>query len=303
MNLSVPAQAGTGAVVRRLLRDYVGRQWGILLLAILCMLFTSLLGGALPWLVNNVTKQVFMRHQAELLLPLSLMAFGIMALRAASLFFGRMLIDSLGEKAVAKAQGDMFGWLIRRDLADLNAVHSGQFVSNFLYDATLMRDAITQGVAAIFLETVQLLVFIGYVLISDWQLGLISMLALPGVAWAMERLGGSMRRAATRGMNETGDLSIALSEAMDGRRVIKAYGLEAHSVARVDARLRARLRTLLKAVRLRAAAAPLTDIFAGIVIAVVIFYAGWQILHGEQTLNAFFAFSPPCFWRSNRYAI
>jgi ATP-binding cassette, subfamily B, bacterial MsbA len=290
MTHPAPKPAGTGAAIRRLLADYVGGQWGLLALAILCMLFASAMGGGIPWLVNSVTKQVFMRHQAALLLPLSLMAFGIMALRAASLFFGRMLIDSLGEKAVAKAQRDMFGRLIRRDLADLNAVHSGQFVSNFLYDATLMRDALTQGVAAIFLELVQLVVYIGIVLASDWQLGLVSMLALPAVAWAMERLGGSMRRAATRGMTETGDLSIALSEAMDGRRIIKAYGLEAHSVERVDARLAARLKTLLGAVRLRAAAAPLTDIFAGLVIALVLFFAGWQTLHGELTLNTFFGF-------------
>jgi subfamily B ATP-binding cassette protein MsbA len=290
MNRAAPREAGTIAALRRLLADYVGGEWGLLLLAIFCMLFASAMYGGIPWLVNTVTKQVFMRHQAALLLPLSLLAFGIMALRAVSLFFGRMLIDSLGEKAVAKAQSDMFGRLIRRDLADLNAVHSGQFVSNFLYDATLMRDAITQGVAAIFLEFVQLVVFLGYVLVSDWQLGLISLLALPAVAWAMERLGGSMRRAATRGMTETGDLSIALSEAMDGRRIIKAYGLEAHSVERVDARLRARLTTLLKAVRLRAAAAPLTDIFAGVVIAFVVFYAGWQILHGQLTLNTFVGF-------------
>ena len=70
---------------------------------------------------------------------------------------------------------------------------------------------------------------LAYVLISDWQLGLLALLVLPGVAWAMERLGGSMRRAATRGMQETGDLSVVLSEAMDGRRIIKAYGLEDHS--------------------------------------------------------------------------
>jgi ATP-binding cassette, subfamily B, bacterial MsbA len=290
MTRPVPREAGTVAALRRLLADYVAGQWGLLLLAIFCMLFASAMYVGIPWLVNTVTKQVFMRHQASLLLPLSLLAFGIMTARAVALFFGRMLIDSLGEKVVAKAQSDMFGRLIRRDLADLNAVHSGQFVSSFLYDATLMRDAFTQGVAAIFMELVQLVAFLAYVMISDWQLGLISLLALPAVAWAMERLGGSMRRAATRGMTETGDLSIALSEAMDGRRIIKAYGLEAHSVERVDARLRARLTTLLKAVRLRAAAAPLTDIFAGVVIAFVIFYAGWQILHGQLTLNTFVGF-------------
>ena len=121
----------------------------------------------------------------------------------------------------------MFASLIRRDLAALNAVHSGQFVSNFLYDATLMRDAFTQGVAAIFLELVSLIFYLAYCFISDWVLALLSLITLPMVAWAMERLGGSMRRAATRGMQETGDLSMVLSEAMDGRRIVKAYGTDA----------------------------------------------------------------------------
>jgi subfamily B ATP-binding cassette protein MsbA len=91
-------------------------------------------------------------------------------------------------------------------------------------------------------------------------------------------------------MQETGDLSVVLSEAMDGRRIIKAYGLEAHSIARVDIRLKSRLSTLLKAVRLRAAAAPVTDLFLGAVVAAVLFAAGWQNLHGQITLNAFAGF-------------
>ncbi len=290
MTQPAPKQAGTGAIIRRLLADYVGGQWGLLALAIVCMLFASATYGLIPQLVNWEIKYIFLRQNAGLLLLLSLAAFAVMALRAISTFFGRMLIDSLGEKSVAAAQGDMFTALIRRDLADLNAVHSGQFVSNFLYDATLMRDAFTQGVAAIFMEFVSLLFFLAYVLISDWQLGILSLVALPAVAWAMERLGGSMRRAATRGMTETGDLSIALSEAMDGRRIIKAYGLEPHSTTRVEARLAARLQTLLRAVRLRAAAAPLTDIFAGIVIALVLYVAGWQNLHHQLTFNTFAGF-------------
>ena len=287
---SGPTPVQTGAVIRRMLRDYVRGHWGLLALAILCMLVTSALGGLVPQLVNWEVKLIFLRHQHDMLLPLALAVAGVVALRAVTLFAGRLMVDTLGEKAVASAQRDMFGRLIRRDLSDLNSVHSGQFVSNFLYDATLMRDAITQGVAAVFLESVQLVVFLAYVMITDWKLGLLALVALPLVAWTMERLGASMRRAATRGRHETGDLSVVLSEAMDGRRIIKAYGLEAHSVARVDARLKSRLGTLLKAARLRAAAAPITDIFLGLVIALVLFAAGWQSLNGQITLNAFSGF-------------
>ena len=285
-----PSPGNAGAVIRRLLRDYLSGQWGLLVLAIFCMLLTSAISGLVPLLLNLEVKLIFLRQQAEMLLPMSLAVVGVVSFRAVTLFLGRMTLDSLGERTVASAQRDMFSRLINRDLADLNAVHSGQFVSSFLYDATLMRDGLTQCIAAVFLEAVQLVVYLAYVLFSDWQLGALALIILPGVAWTMERLGGSMRRAATRGMRETGDLSVVLSEAMDGRRIIKAYGLETHSIARVDARLKSRLATLLKAVRLRAAAAPVTDLFLGAVVGLVLFAAGWQNLHGHITLNAFAGF-------------
>jgi len=285
------AELKTGAVMKRLLRDYVSGEWGLTALGIFCMLIAAAATFALPQLVNWEVKYIFQRHDAAWLVPLALGGFVLAILRAVGMFLGRMCIDTVGEKSAAAAQRDMFARLIHRDLADLNAVHSGQFVANFLYDATLMRDAITQGVAAIFLESVTLTGLLAYALISDWQLGLLILVMLPSVAWAMERLGGSMRRAATRGMRETGDLAIALTEAMDGRRIVKAYGLEGHSITRVDSRLKQRLRTLLKAVRLRAAAAPVSDIFLGATVALVLFVAGWQNLHNQLTFNTFMAFT------------
>jgi subfamily B ATP-binding cassette protein MsbA len=286
-----PDMAGkTGPVIRRLLRDYVSGQWGLMALAVPCMLIASATLPVVPQLVSWETKYIFEREDHTWLLPLAATCLGAVVLRAVAMFLGRMWIDTVGEKSVATAQRDMFSRLIRRDLADLNAVHSGQFVSNFLYDATLMRDAITQGVAAVFLESVSLILVLAWAVIADWQLGLLALIMLPSVAWAMERLGGSMRRAATRGMVETGDLAIALSEAMDGRRIIKAYGLEEHNVQRVDARLKTRLRTLLKSVRLRAAAAPVSDIFLGATVAVVLYVAGWQHLHNQLTFATFNGF-------------
>jgi len=277
-------------IIARLLREYARDQRGLLMAAIFFMLLAAAAGGLLPQLVKLEMKQIFDKGLQSWLLPLSLVALGTIILRAIGMFLGRALIDSVGEKTVAVAQHAMFRNLINRDLADLNAVHSGQFVSGFLYDATLMRDAFTLGVAAIFLEAVSLVFYLGYAIWVDWQLSLLALVALPGVAWAMERLGGSMRRAATRGMQETGDLTVVLSEALDGRRIVKAYGLEAHVAERVKASLTLRLRTLLKAVRLRAAAAPLTEIFTGIVFAMVLYVAGWQHLHGQLTADTFAGF-------------
>ena len=78
--------AKTGAVIRRLLRDYVGGQWGLLLLAVFCMLLTSAVSGLVPWLINLEVKLIFLRHQAEMLLPMSLAVVGVVGFRAITLF-------------------------------------------------------------------------------------------------------------------------------------------------------------------------------------------------------------------------
>jgi len=64
-------------VIRRLLRDYVRREWGLLLLAVFCMLLTSAISGLVPLMVNYEIKLIFLRRQADLLLPLSLAVGGV----------------------------------------------------------------------------------------------------------------------------------------------------------------------------------------------------------------------------------
>ncbi len=277
-------------ILLRLARDYLSHHWGVFSLAILCMLMTSIASTAIPAFLDFTIKYIFIEKQASLLFPMALAVITIMIVRAASWYGQKTMIDTLGERVVAASQRDMFDSLIRRDLASLNAVHSGQFISNFLYDATLMRDAITQGTAAIAMEAVQLVFYAFAMFYYDWQLALISIVVLPGVAWAMNKIGVATRHASVLGLEETGGLSTALSEALDGRRIIKAYGLEAHVSERAHVRLAKRMATLLKIVRARAAAVPSTDVFAGLNIAATLFYAGYQSLHGQLELNHFAAF-------------
>jgi subfamily B ATP-binding cassette protein MsbA len=282
--------SGTWPIIRRLFRDYVRGQWPTLAIALVCMLITSAMTMALAYIVGPTIEDLFQKKDPTMLTLIPAAALGILWVRAASYYAQQTLIGSLGERVVAASQRDMFDNLIRRDLSSLNAVHSGQFVSSFLYDATLMRDAIAKGVSAIGMELVQLIGLAALMIWRDWKLAALSVVVLPLVALAMERIGGSVRRAATRGMMETGNLTTALSEALDGRRIVKAYGLEAHVAERAHERLNQRLGHLLKVVRRSAAAIPTADVFAGIVTAGTLFYAGYQTIHNELSLGDFGSF-------------
>ncbi|HUO99735.1 MAG TPA: ABC transporter ATP-binding protein [Rhizomicrobium sp.] len=284
-------QPGSGyfAIVRRLARDYLRGQKATLMIAIVAMIVYSAANGAMAWLIEPLLNGFIAKDHAVLYLY-PLFALGILWGRGAAYYLQQSMIETVGERVVNEAQREMFRSLVYRDLASLNAVHSGKFVSNFLYDATLMRDAITQGVAGVGREFVSLIVLTAIMFWQDWKLALISAIVLPGVAWAMDRVGGSMRRNSARNMDATGTLSTVVTEALDGRRVIKAYALEDHASRQADEKLAVRLKLLIKLARVRASAVPITDIFVGMVVAVILFVGGYQLFHGELNLGQFGSF-------------
>jgi subfamily B ATP-binding cassette protein MsbA len=280
----------SSAILRRLLRDYVSKQWTTLAIAVVGMIVTSAMTAALAWLTDPAIKLLFISPRPDMLFVIPAAIFGVVVVRAVTQYIQQSLMDTVGERSVVAIQHDMLTSLVRQDLASLNAIHSSQFVSTFIYDATLMRDAIVRGIAGLGLELLSLIALATVMVVQDWRLATISVFVVPAAAWVTQIIGSSLRRAASRGMEETAELTTALTEMLDGRRIIKAYGLEGAVVERTDARLNARLRHLLRVVRRRAAAVPATDLFGGLVIAATIGYAGYQAMHGQIGINHFASF-------------
>src|SRR5258705_5380880 len=171
--------------------------------------------------------------------------------------------------------------LVAFDLGRLNLVHSGQFISNFLYDATMLREAITKGISGIAKEFLSLL-FLGAVMIyQDWRLSLLAVVVLPIIAWVTRNLGRTMKKSSTKGMVETGELSTALSEMLDGRRIVKAYGLETPLADRAYERIEKRLGYLVRSLKARALSAPAADFFGGLAVAAGILCARYAGVEGR----------------------
>src|SRR5258706_4347635 len=205
-DMGVPVRVGDPGnfrVIRRVFNDYIRTQWATFAAALGCMIITSAASGTIPLIVNQTVKALFIDKQASMLAVIPVLVVALMTVRAVSWYAQQTLIDTVGERVVARVQRDMFDRLIRRDLASLNAVHSSQFISTMLYDATLLRDAITRGVAACGLETAQLIAYAAVVVYDDWQLTLLALVVLPPVARNIERHRSFIRRAATRGMEQT----------------------------------------------------------------------------------------------------
>jgi subfamily B ATP-binding cassette protein MsbA len=287
----LPAQGQSdAALIRRLLHDYIGRQKLTLALAVFCMAGGAAMTGLLAWLLDPAIRYVFLEKQQRMVLLIPAAIVAAVTLRAALNFGETALTNLVGQRIVADTQRDMVRSLVGFDLQRLNLVHSGQFISNFLYDATLLRDAVTKGIAGLAKETLSLIFLASVMIYQNWRLSLVSVLALPMIGWVTRNLGKTMQKASTKGMVETGELSTALSEILDGRRIVKAYGLENRLAAHAEERIEKRLGHLVRSLKARALSAPAADFFGGLAVAAAILYAGYEGLAGRLELNQFASF-------------
>ncbi len=206
--------------------------------------------------------------------------------RALSLY-GMTLANNTGvQRALIDIQDAQFAHLTDGDFARLSDAASGGFVSRFINDVNAIRDA---GLRFANNFTKSLLTVIGvfiYMLVLDWKLTLILVIAYPLAFAPVIALGNRVRRRARRAQGQIGEVTSLLSEGFQSARAVKAYGLEDYQKTRAAAGFAERSRLFLKVLRDKAAVDPILEVVGGLALALILGVSAWQIAAGGSSLGA-----------------
>ena len=290
MSEPAPPELSARALVARVARAYLAPRWkgwtGAMLAAV-CVAATS---AWLVQLLRPATDQLLVRHAPGALVVLPITIALLALARTIAQVSQATLMNRIGNGLLGDIQLQLFGKLVRADLAHLRTQHSGAFVSSVLYDASLIREAATSGVVNYtqnFLTTAGAVVVMFY---NDWLLSLVLLVAAPVASGIMRRFSRLTSKAAKGAMVETSALSTAIMESLDGVRVVKIENRETFEEARVAEVVRRREKHLIKGANARARAAPATELLMTLITAIVFGYAGWRSQHGGMTPGAFVSF-------------
>ena len=279
-----------GALLRRLWAEHLASRRGLLALALACAAVVAACSAALAWVLEPAVNELMVARRRELLwlVPLGLSAIALV--RAAAQIGQAWSVNRVGHSVVGDLQVRLFGTLVRADLARLRSAHTGSYVSSVLYDAGLIREAATVGVVNYTQNALTVLGAFVVMLLQDWTLTLIVLVAFPIVGWVIGRFSRATKAAATGAMAETSALSTAVMESLDGVKIVKIDTREAFEEQRVAEVVARRQGHVIRGANLRAAAAPVTELITALVASAVIAYAGWRAIGGGMNVGEFFSF-------------
>jgi subfamily B ATP-binding cassette protein MsbA len=161
----------------------------------------------------------------------------------------------------------------------------GNLISRFINDVSKIQDSISATFSSLIKEPLTIIVFLIIALSISWQLTLFAAVILPVSMLAIMWIGLKVRKQSTFVQRKIADITSVLQETISGVKVVKAFGMEPYENKKFVKETKSYLKTVLKIVRIREIASPVTEMISIIVGAIIIYYGGTLVLK-STTLSA-----------------
>ncbi len=278
------------ALIKRLLREHIRPYRKQLCLAVLCMIVVAATTGVNAWMIRPALDQIFIEKNQTMLRLIPLAVFCIGMIGAAANYGNVLSMRYVGQRVVADMQLRLFSHLMQSDIGLFNAQSSGRLISRFTNDINLLRSAFTNVLTAMAKGTLTTVFLVGIMFYQNWELSLIALAVFPIAIHPLIRLGKRMRKISDKTQNQLGDFTVTLDEIFQGVRTVKSYNREAFETGRAKTIIETLSELYFKASRVQALSSPMMEMLGNLSIALVIWYGGFEVLHGETTPGAFMSF-------------
>ena len=284
-----------GVTVYRRMLAYVRPYRLRLLLAMLFMIFVSSFRGAIAFLVKPALDDIFINKDVTRLAIIPALVLGAYLIRGVSEFAQSYLMQGVGQRVIRDIRDHLYRHMQSLSLSFYMKHPTGVLMSRVTNDVGIMQGAVTEAVTGLIKDVFSALFLVGVIFYRDWRLALVGLVAFPLAIWPIARFGQKLRRTSIRTQEVTGGLTSHLQETISGAKLVKSFGAEEYEVDRFATRNAKLFRLSMKVVKVQAMTSPLSEMFAGVGAAAVIFYGGYSVVNGQSTPGNFFSFMAALF--------
>jgi ATP-binding cassette, subfamily B, bacterial len=261
-----------GRVLRRAFRVAPALRRGLAGTLVLAV-FGTALQIAVPVLIQQLLDNAILGDDgADVDLALRLggiaVVFMVTSLLAQRAALVRLAVSS--STGLADLRLTTFAHLHRLSVVHVQAERKGALVSRVTSDVDTMQEFMEWGGLGMIIGAAQVSLAVGVMLIYRWQLAVLVIAAVVVYAAMLIWFQRVLQRAYDRVREKVADSMSAISEAISGIEVVRAYGMEPTLSERVRANLDEQFRAEYRAARFGATLFSSAELFAGVITASVI---------------------------------
>jgi len=272
------------------LLPYLRRHRRRLLFGLLCLLATTALSAASPWILRYAVDDLALRVTRGKLYLYSALIVGVVLVEGTFRYHMRMILISISREIEYELRGDLYRRLTLLAPRFYQTHRIGDIMSRATNDLSAVRMVLGPGImytantAATFVATIVLMLRISPPLL------VLSLVPLFFVSFVARVVGRRIHDRFESVQAQLSEMNAVVQENLSGARVVRAYAQEPQEMARFEAANREYLRRNRALIRLFGSLYPGIQLLMGLGAVMVLWLGGTMVVKGAITLGEFVAF-------------
>ena len=277
-------------IIKRLYKDYTLKHSKKIIYAIFFSILVAGSTSAIAYLLDPAIEKIFINQDLKLMYIIPVVIVIAFFSKGMSLYIAKVLMIQVSQELKADVQKDMMKSLISTDTKFIDKIHTGKFISNLTLDVTLLVNLISTALLNLFKDTLSLIGLLSVMFFQNWKLSLIAIIMIPLATVVARVLGKRITKATNQTMETSGLFTKRLIEIFKNHRIIKSFQTENYENERATYDIKNLKEKAIKMTEIFQRNTPIMETLTGIMIGILIFYAGILIQNDELEVNNFFHF-------------
>lgn len=283
----------SGKEVYKRLMGYVLPDWRLFVISLLGYFIYAATQPMVAMIIQHIIDTLNSEKKTGIeLLPLLFIA--LFLVRGIGSFLGNYFLARISGNVIHKLRCELFDHYTRLSAHFFDTNNSGNLVSRITYNVSEVTRATTDAVRTFLREgltAIGLMVFLTY---TNWQLSLIFVVIAPVVAVMVSYVSKRLKRISRNMQDSVGDITHIASEMVNGNRIVKSFGGEAHERDRFKQSSQTNRHQYMKLIMTMSIHNPLMQLVVSLALAALMYLA--LILMKDAGAGEFVAYLTAAFF-------
>lgn len=284
-------------IVRRLL-TYVRPYLRMMMLALLFLLLVSLVDLVGPALVGYGIDHYITPSPSAL--NASTRGYGLLGVASVYLavltaglilrYLHILLLSIIGQRIMFDMRSQMFEHLQRLSLSYFDHNPVGRLMTRLTNDVDALNEMFTSGAISILGDILTIVGITILMLVINWQLALVTFVAMPPLFWAVGYFRVAMRDNFRAIRTRLARINAYVAENIAGMYIVQLFNRERRNFERFNDLNRDYLNHTVRSLTYFFVFSAITNFISALAVALIIWYGGGRVLVGALTLGALVAY-------------
>jgi len=264
----------------------------LLILAVVCIVFTTLTTLAIPWIVGrNLIDSVILGEKSIKLLSLIALSIVILAVLKGLFSYGQNYLMALvGFRVITDVRNQTYEHLQSLSLNFYRRKRTGEIVSRVINDVDQLQNALINTAVSFVANCLMLIGILGLIFYIHWRLSLFALAVGPLLIFTANKFGLWIRGFSSSIQAKIANISSILQETIGGIEIIKSFGMEKREIKRFKDETMRTLQLSIKRTRLIAALTPVMEMLTLVGLTGILWYGGREVVRGVLTTGELITF-------------